>query len=131
MQKYPKKDRSLLPLSKINRKTPTDAEQKIWQFIRNRQIKYKFRRQQQTGRYIADFVCYEKALIIECDGSQHALENADKERTEFLLSKGCKILRFWNNDILNNIQGVWSVIEEALNSPSPRPSPLVEGEGKK
>ena len=110
------KDRKLLPLSRQNRKTPTQAEQTIWKLLRNRSLKYKFRRQQQIVNYIVDFVCFEKQLIIETDGGQHdILQPEDKVRTEFLNKQGYKVLRFWNNDVLKNIEGVWVVINESLS----------------
>jgi len=129
MKKYPDKNRTLLHPSRTNRKQMTEAERKIWHLLKNRQLKYKFRRQQQIGNYIVDFICLEKCLIIECDGGQHS-EETDKERTTFLESQGYKILRFWNFDILKNIESVWDVVEMNLNSPSPQPSPLVKGEGE-
>ncbi|WP_428898387.1 histidinol dehydrogenase/primosomal protein N' (replication factor Y) (superfamily II helicase) [Parelusimicrobium proximum] len=95
--------------SRQNRKNPTKEEQKIWNLLKNRQIKYKFRRQHPIDKYIVDFVCLERRLIIECDGGQHS-EETDKERTDFLISKGYKILRFWNIDIIRNIESVYSVI---------------------
>ncbi|MDR1124343.1 MAG: endonuclease domain-containing protein [Elusimicrobiota bacterium] len=127
------KNRSLVPLSKTNRKNMTDAERKLWYLLRGRRLKYKFRRQQQIGRYILDFVCLEQKLIIECDGGQHTPEK-DKTRTDFFTARGYRILRFWNNDILNNIEGVWYTIRQQLdktNPPSPRPSPIMKGEGEK
>ncbi len=73
-----------------------------------------FRRQHQIGQYIVDFVCLEKKLVIECDGGQHT-EEVDKERTLFLEQEGFKVLRFWDNDILKNIEGVYEVIAKALS----------------
>jgi very-short-patch-repair endonuclease len=71
----------------------------------------KFRRQEQIGRFIVDFACYEKALIVEADGAQHALEQErDKERTLWLNEQGFKVLRFWNHEILTNIDGVLETI---------------------
>jgi very-short-patch-repair endonuclease len=103
--------------------------------LRNRQLSgAKFRRQQPIGPFIADFVCHDRRLIIEADGGQHADSIADKRRTSFLESKGYRVLRFWNNDILNNLDGVAQVIASALSTPHPAqaapesPSPS-RGEG--
>lgn len=110
------------------RKSSTDAERLLWQRLKARQINgLKFRRQEQIGRFIADFVCYEKSIIIEADGGQHALEKEkDKERTQWLNSQGFKVLRFWNNDILTNIDGVMETIR--LQCDPPLPDPLPRGE---
>ena len=89
------------------RNNMTKEEVILWQHIRNKQINgLKFRRQEQIGKYICDFVCYEKKLIIELDGSQHMDSSQDKDRDSFLQSQGFTILRFWNNEICNNLQGV-------------------------
>ena len=102
------------------RKNSTPHEQMLWRLIRNRNFKnYKFRRQYPIGNYIVDFICREKRLIIELDGGQHNEENNinyDKLRTEFLNNMGYKILRIWNNDIENNIEGVMSKIESYLDN---------------
>jgi very-short-patch-repair endonuclease len=92
----------------------------------------KFRRQEQIGRFIADFVCFEKGVIVEADGGQHAQEQVkDAERTEWLNSQGFTVLRFWNNEILTNIEGVVEVIRMHcrgdFNVP-PLPGPLPRGE---
>ena len=110
----PKKDRALLPFAKQNRKAPTAAEHKLWLMLRAKRIGLKFKRQQQIENYIVDFVCFEKGLIIECDGGQHN-EEVDKERTLFLEKKGYKVLRFWNKDIFQNIAGVWGMIKKELD----------------
>jgi very-short-patch-repair endonuclease len=96
------------------RKHSTDAERLLWRHLKAKQIDgLKFRRQEQVGRFIVDFVCYEKALIIEADGGQHALEREkDDERTHWLNAQGYKVLRFWNHEILTNIEGVLAVVKE-------------------
>jgi very-short-patch-repair endonuclease len=83
--------------------------------LRARKFGVVFRRQQQIGHYIVDFVCFEKKLIIECDGCQH-LEQKDDDsaRTEFLEEQGYTVIRFWNNEILYAIDGVYLVIENTL-----------------
>jgi very-short-patch-repair endonuclease len=101
--------------SKELRKNLTPAEQKLWSALRNDQLGVNFRRQHAIGPYITDFCCIQKKLVIELDGGQH-LEQAqyDAERTQFLQSKGYRVLRFWNNDALNDLNGVVSVILDAL-----------------
>jgi very-short-patch-repair endonuclease len=118
------------------RRDLTDAERKLWGALRSRQLAdAKFRRQQPIGSFVADFVCQERRLIIEADGGHHADNAADDRRTAFLRSKGYRVLRFWNNDILNNLEGVTQVIALALSTPHPAqaapesPSPS-RGEGK-
>lgn len=90
------------------RKNLTDAEQKLWQRLRKRQVfDYKFRRQAPLGHYIVDFVCHEAKLVVEIDGSQHKLEaQYDAKRSAWLKSEGFDVLRFWNNEVLCNIDGV-------------------------
>ena len=102
------------------RKNMTDAEQKLWSHIRKKQLNgYKFRRQQPIGPFVVDFVCLPKKLILEIDGGQHNSEECiktDNQRTIYLASKGFTILRFWNNEIFDNIQGVLEQIINTLNS---------------
>ena len=101
------------------RKNMTVQERKLWNIIRNRQFfGYRFRRQFPIGQYIVDFVCREKKIIIEIDGGQHNEINNieyDKKRTEFLNSEGFKVIRFWNNEIDNNIDGVYKKLKEDFN----------------
>lgn len=98
------------------RKNSTDAEKKLWNHLRLRQLGgYKFRRQHPLGPYIVDFICLEKRLLIEVDGGQHSERvDYDKERTAWLEAQGFRVLRFWNNEILNEIDVVKEVIAEAL-----------------
>ena len=116
------------------RKDQTEVEKKLWFNLNNRQLQgFKFKRQYPIHPYIADFACLEKRLIIELDGGQHAdQENYDQERTQFLESRGFKVLRFWNNEILENLEGVLETIAQALNRPldiiCPSPNPLPTGE---
>lgn len=108
------------------RKNQTDAEQKLWQYIRaNRFYGLKFKRQQPIGKYIVDFVCFEHKFIIELDGSQH-FDNItyDNDRTKFLSSLGYKVIRIWNNEIFNNID---RVLEYIKNSLPPRGGGLGRG----
>jgi very-short-patch-repair endonuclease len=117
------------------RREMTDAERRLWSALRNRGLDgAKFRRQQPIGPYVADFVCQEGRLIVEADGGQHAESVSDVRRTAFLESLGYRVLRFWNNEILNNLDGVAQVIADALSTPHPAqaapesPSPS-RGEG--
>ncbi|MDR1123890.1 MAG: endonuclease domain-containing protein [Elusimicrobiota bacterium] len=108
------KAKTLKYLAVSNRKNPTDAERKIWSYLRNNNLGRKFRRQQQIENYIVDFYCAERKLIIECDGGQHCESKTDEERKKYLELHGYKILRFWNTDILKNIEGVCEVIKKEL-----------------
>jgi len=94
------------------RRNSTDAERVLWRQLRaHRLVGYKFRRQQPVGRYIIDFVCFEKQLIIELDGGQHAKQVAyDGERSAWLQSQGFRVLRFWNHEVLQNTEAVMDVI---------------------
>jgi len=99
------------------RKALTPAELKLWAYLRGGRLHgVKFRRQHAIGQYIPDFCAIKPRLIIELDGSQHAEQaEYDAERTTFFESKGYRVLRFWNNDILNNIDDVLKVILNALD----------------
>ncbi|MEE9352429.1 MAG: endonuclease domain-containing protein [Thiotrichaceae bacterium] len=94
------------------RKNQTDAEAALWKLVRAKQIEgLKFRRQHPIPPYIVDFVCTEKKLIIELDGGQHAETiNYDEKRTKYLESQSYTVIRFWNNEILNNIEGVYETL---------------------
>ncbi|CAG1007355.1 partial putative protein, partial [Anaerolineae bacterium] len=110
----------------------TDAERILWGHLRNSQIEgVKFRRQQPIEEYIVDFVAYSPKLVIELDGSQHA-DNLkyDEQRTACLCRNRFRVLRFWNNDIFENIEGVLTVIRQScleLASPTPQPPPARGG----
>ncbi|WP_243039180.1 endonuclease domain-containing protein [Dyella sedimenti] len=116
----------------------TDAEQLFWYRLRNRRLQgWKFRRQHEIGPYIADFACPDVGLMVELDGGQHGAQVIyDERRALELQAMGYRVLRFWNNDVLMNVEGVLEVILQALTSPgplpplggSPRPSPR-RGEG--
>lgn len=107
----------------------TDVEQLLWYKLRSRQIEdCKFRRQHSIGQFIVDFACLEKKLIIELDGSQHFdATTYDNKRTEYLQSEGFHVLRFWNNDVVNNLDGVLESILLYLGG-TPHPNPLPFGE---
>src|SRR5438874_7037500 len=97
------------------RRQMTDAERKLWAYIRNRQLGVKFRRQMPIGRFIADFASEEAKLVVEVDGGQQALVVArDSERTAAMAALGFLVLRFWNNEVLQNIDGVVGDINHTL-----------------
>ena len=98
------------------RSNPTLAEAKLWSALRKRQIcSVRFRRQHTIGPYIVDFCAPRRKLIIEVDGSQHlAQQEYDQKRSDFLADKGYRVLRFWNNEVLNDLNGVVIVIESAI-----------------
>ncbi len=93
----------------------TDAERALWRKLRNKGLGVKFRRQEPIGDYIVDFVCYEKRIVIELDGGQHIGSLEDIERDNWLKGRGFKVLRFWSNDVLRNIDGVIKRIEGEIN----------------
>jgi very-short-patch-repair endonuclease len=109
------------------RNNQTDAEKRLWHVLRNRRLAgLKFRRQFSFPPYIVDFVCLEHRIIVEVDGGQHAENVAyDSERTQFLEGQGYRVLRFWNNDVLENTEEVLNGILKELNTP--HPSPLPQG----
>lgn len=98
------------------RKELTDAERKLWAYLRGDKLHgVNFRRQHAIGNYIVDFVSIKRKIIIELDGSQHLeQEEYDKERTKYLESKEYKVIRFWNNQVMNDLNGVIKAIEYAL-----------------
>ena len=121
------------------RQRSTDAEQALWKRLRNRQLAgCKFRRQVPLGKYIVDFVCFERKVVIEVDGGHHQEQvSSDAVRTTWLESQGFQVLRFWNHEVLADTEAVQEALLVALqesspspDSPSPQPSP-VKGEGEK
>jgi very-short-patch-repair endonuclease len=101
-------------IARTLRNRPTDAEKVLWKHLSRKQLAgLKFRRQQPIDGYIVDFVCFQKRIVIEVDGGQHARDrDKDKERDKYLVENGFKVLRFWNDDVLKNIDGVLEVIKE-------------------
>jgi very-short-patch-repair endonuclease len=94
----------------------TDAERRLWLALRDRRFaQFKFRRQVPIGPFIADFVCFEARLAIEIDGGQHADSLADKRRDRWFAYNNSRVLRFWNNEVLSNLEGVSTLIAEALS----------------
>jgi len=119
--------RNLLHLAKRMRREPTDAERRLWSILRGgRMFGAKFKRQEQIGDYIVDFVCFTARLIVEADGSQHIESEADDVRNAWLQSQGFRVMRIWNNDILTNTDGVAEAVLAALETP--HPDPLPQGE---
>jgi crossover junction endodeoxyribonuclease RuvC len=103
------------------RRDSTEAEKRVWQTLRAQQSGAKFRRQQPIEGYVVDFVSFEHRLIIEIDGGQHGdADDYEQARTRCLEANGFRILRFWNNDVMENIEGVFErIIEELRRSPLP------------
>ena len=113
--------------ARVLRKNQTDAESLLWYHLRDRHLSgHKFRRQHPMGVFIADFVCIERRIVVEVDGGQHALQGEeDKRRSAYLKSKGYRVVRFWDNEVLKDTQAVLEAILRTIESdtPSPRPSP--------
>jgi very-short-patch-repair endonuclease len=106
----------------------TDAEHQLWSALRGHRLNgLSFRRQALIGRFIVDFVCHERRLVIEVDGGQHAENARDVERDRWLTSKGYRVLRFWNHDVLRNRTGVLETIATAAEKNTPLPNPPPQG----
>ena len=112
------------------RRNQTEAERRLWARLRLRQLgNAKFRRQHPIGRFIADFCCMENGLVVELDGGQHmAQTETDRRRSVFLARQGYRVLRFWDHEVMEDIEAVLQRIMDALGSPHPSPLPLGEGE---
>ena len=143
----------LLQFARDLRQSETEAEVVMWSLLRNRRLaNKKFRRQHAFGRYVLDFYCHEAALAVEIDGGQHNTDEArrhDNERTDFLESQGIRVLRFWNNEVMEEtegvLEGIWNAVQQEgeVQHPAPvddtagrpyipsPPAPLPEGEGSK
>ncbi|MEE9247731.1 MAG: endonuclease domain-containing protein [Dehalococcoidia bacterium] len=102
------------------RKNPTDVERTLWRHLRLRQFNgFKFRRQRPIGPYIVDFVCLEKRLIVELDGGQHFDQRGyDSRRSQWLAKEGFRVIRFWDNQVLRDIDAVKMAILNALDRQS-------------
>lgn len=111
------------------RQAGTDAEQRLWYHLRGSRLnKLKFRRQHATPPYIVDFHCEAARLVVELDGSQHSAES-DQQRTRFLECQNLLVLRFWDNDVLQQTDAVLEAILDATANRTLTPTPLPEGEG--
>ena len=117
-------------VARFLRENQTDTERKLWQRLRGRQLqRFKFRRQHPIAPYVVDFVRIDRRLVVEYDGGQHAaMVEADRARTKFLNGRGYRVIRFWDNEVLLDIDAVLAAILEALNDPHPSPLPHA-GEG--
>ena len=107
------------------RSNMTDAERRLWSALRGKQLEgMRFRRQFPIGRYIADFVCLDERLIVEVDGGQHDEQRRyDGMREQWLMSRGFRVVRFWNNDVMTNLEGVVQAILDVAARPHPHPDP--------
>ncbi|MDX8501047.1 endonuclease domain-containing protein [Mesorhizobium sp. VK4C] len=104
------------------RREATEAEDRLWQELRGRRLdKIKFRRQAPIGKFVADFVCAEARLIVEIDGSQHAESRRDQERDAQLKARGFRVLRFWNDDVLKDLDAVCDTIIAYVRDESLQP----------
>jgi very-short-patch-repair endonuclease len=123
-----------VPRARVLRRDMTEAEKKLWQYLRQPPFKeHHFRRQATIGSYFADFASHQLKIIVEVDGGQHFDSVADGVRTSYLVSVGYRVLRFWNNEILENTSGVLLAIDTAINAdrpPTPDPSPPQAGGGE-
>jgi very-short-patch-repair endonuclease len=127
-------DRKMTRIARRLRVSQTDAETVLWNRIRNRQIAdHKFVRQEPIEGYICDFVCRERSVIVEVDGGQHSESDSDAVRDRRLIAEGYRVIRFWNNDVLGNIEGVLTTIQTELSRQKPLTptlSPQEWGEGE-
>jgi very-short-patch-repair endonuclease len=124
-------------LAKRLRSRMTDAERRLWYWLRAHRFgDHKFKRQVPVGPYIVDFICFDRALIVEVDGGQHVGSETDRQRDAWLQSQGFSVIRFWNDDVLKRTDVVLSEIADALkrtdaSTPLPARSarhPLPQGE---
>jgi very-short-patch-repair endonuclease len=116
------------------RRNMTDVERKLWSKLRGGQLDgYKFRRQHPLGPYVLDFFCESERLVVEIDGGQHANTKAkDDLRTAWLIARGCRVIRFWNNEVSQNLEGVLERLRlELPAAPHPRAAraPSPDGRG--
>jgi very-short-patch-repair endonuclease len=121
--------RTISPHAALLRRNATDVEAALWRELRGRRLQgFKFKRQWTLGPYIVDFCCLERRLVVELDGGQHN-EARDAFRTAWLQGSGFRVIRFWNHDVLANLDGVLQTIVMALKD-DPHPHPLPQaGEG--
>jgi very-short-patch-repair endonuclease len=105
------------------RRMMTNAERKLWYMLRDRRFAdAKFRRQVPLGRYVADFLSYEKKLVVEVDGGQHSDSVSDVVRDNWFRSQGFTVARIWNNDVLKNLEGVATMLLEIMSADTPHPA---------
>jgi very-short-patch-repair endonuclease len=125
MEREPREPDKRIPRARKLRRAVTDAERKLWWHLRRIPVEgTHFRGQATIGPYFADFACHEKRVVVEVDGGQHnqlVHIAADAKRTEYLKSRGYHVLRFWNHDVLKNIEGVMESIYTAVREAGPPP----------
>jgi len=125
---------------RLLRRTMTEAEKLLWSRLRDRRLEgFKFKRQEWVGPFIADFLCWEARLIVEVDGSQHGdASRYDEDRDIYLAKEGFRVLRFWNNEVMHDLDAVLNSVRAHLLNRVPSPShaaaprgplPLPRGEG--
>jgi very-short-patch-repair endonuclease len=108
-------DRVEVRRARTQRAHMTNAERKLWYALRDRRFAgFKFRRQVPIGPFIADFICFEERLVIEVDGGQHADSLQDKRRDRWFAANKFRVMRFWNNQVLSNLEGVMTLLAKAL-----------------
>ena len=114
-----------VPRARTLRRDATGAEKKLWQHLRQPPFKqHHFRRQATIGPYFADFASHRLRIVIELDGGQHSDSTSDETRTQYLEANGYRVVRFWNNEVFENMSGVPSAIDAAVNTERPpTPSP--------
>ena len=134
---WAKRDRTIVApqrrLARAMRAAPTEAERKLWWHLRHRLLMpgTHFRRQVRIGRYVADFACHATRIVVEVDGGQHGTASAaDEARTKVLEASGYRVLRYWNNDVLTNIDGCSRIFSTQQPRPPP-PTPPHKGEGSR
>ena len=110
------------------RREMTPAERKLWRLLRESYPEAYFRKQAPIRHYIVDFVSHRAKLVVEVDGGQHS-DEADQKRTAIIAGEGYRIVRFWNNEVLGNPDGVWSVLDRVLRDPHPHPTLPHQGGG--
>ncbi len=126
-----KRSDSLKTKSRALRSNSTDAERLLWQHLRRRQLAgFRVRRQHPIGDFIADFVCLERSLVVEVDGGQHQANGAyDTHRSDQMGKSGFRVVRFWNNQVFQELDAVKETILKELGDPHPNPPP-TQGRGQ-
>ncbi len=118
MKKYIHTSKRFKEIRRNLRNDMTPQEKKLWSYLKQSRLGYKFQRQHSTGNYIVDFYCFKKKLIIELDGHHHADNKGyDEQRTLYFKTLGFNVLRFWNNDVNTNIEAIIDTIQEILGHP--------------
>ena len=118
-----------LSFSRQLRRRQTDCERYLWRFLRDRRfLGLKFRRQHPIGPFVVDFCCLESRVILELDGGQHISAHCyDRKRSQYLEQEGYRVLRFWDNEVLREVDAVFAKIDSVLKTPHPALSPRGRG----